>query len=92
MDVFPIPLTALNLEKILAMQLKGSSIDGARVIWICDGRMYRLVSQPYQGLVHDEMILEPLDQKSTFPSTKAIISPLSSKQKVETRLFFKPVT
>jgi len=34
---------------------KGSSIDGARVIWICDGRMYRLVSQPYQALVHDEI-------------------------------------
>ena len=34
---------------------KGSSIDDARVFGIHDGRLYRLVIQPDQALVHDEI-------------------------------------
>lgn len=34
---------------------KGSSIDVARVIGIHDGRLYKLVSQPTQALVHEEI-------------------------------------
>lgn len=41
-------------EKVLVWS-KGSSIDAVRVIWIHDGRLYRLVNKPNQVLVHDEI-------------------------------------
>lgn len=40
--------------KVLVWSM-GSSIDDARVIGICDGRLYRLVNQPNQALVHGEI-------------------------------------
>ena len=40
-------------EKVLVWP-KGSSIDDARVIGIHDGRLYKLLGQNTQSLVHDE--------------------------------------
>lgn len=34
---------------------KDSSMDDARVIGICEGRLYRLMVQQIQALVHDEI-------------------------------------
>lgn len=34
---------------------KGSSIDFARVIWVCEGRLYRLLKKYSQALVHNDI-------------------------------------
>ena len=34
---------------------KGSSIDDAKVIRICEGKLYRILDQLTQALVHDEI-------------------------------------
>jgi hypothetical protein len=56
----------------------------------CSSSLYRYPSRVPITLAFS--MLESLCQDNTFPSTKAIMFPLSSKQDMDTRFFSKPGT
>jgi hypothetical protein len=85
-----VPIVILVCLQSCVLGMERLDNEGEHIFYVIPRSLYNLPSRI--PMILASYIFKSLDHTRNFPSTKATISPFSSKQEIDTRLFFKQGT